>query len=72
MIRQKLFSLNIFYLTKLARDQEATYQAPHSNMVTMAPSPLVQNIMSKHDEDMGRICKKIRIQLGLMHIDSTQ
>ena len=48
------FSLNIFYLTKLAREQEATYHAPHTNMVTMAPSPLVQNHV-KHDEDMGYI-----------------
>jgi hypothetical protein len=42
-------------------------------MVTMAPSPLVQKIMSKHDEDMGRIGKKkFRVQLGLVRIDSTQ
>ena len=43
------------------------------NMVTMAPSPLVRKIMSKHDEDVGRICKKyIRVQLGLVRVDSTQ
>jgi hypothetical protein len=49
---------HFFYLTKLARDREATYHAPHANIVTMAPSPLVRKIMSKHDEDMGRIGKK--------------
>ena len=65
--------LAVKLLTKLAREQEATYHSPHANMVTMAPSPLVQKIMSKHDEDMGRICKKnIRVQLGLLCVDSMQ
>jgi len=42
-------------------------------MVTMAPSPLVRKIMSKHDGDMGRIGKKnIPVQLGLVQVDSTQ
>jgi hypothetical protein len=42
-------------------------------MVTMAPSPLVRKIVSKHDEDMGRICKNnICVQLGLVRIESAQ
>jgi hypothetical protein len=51
-----------FYLIKSAREQEEamydTYHAPHPNIVTMASSPLSE-IMSKHDEDMGYIGKKI-------------
>jgi hypothetical protein len=43
MIIQELFLPSIFYLKKLAREQEATYQAPHADTVTMAPSPIVQN-----------------------------
>jgi hypothetical protein len=47
------------------------YHAPHANMVTMAPSPLVRN-MSKHDEDMGYRQKNISVQLGLVRVDLTQ
>jgi hypothetical protein len=41
-----------------------TYHAPHANMVTMAPSPLVRN-MSKHDEDMGYRKKKYQCTAGV-------
>jgi len=50
----------------------ATDDAPHANMVTMAPSPLVQNHV-KNDKDMGNIlAKKISVQLGLVCVDSMQ
>ena len=39
-------------------DRYHTYHAPHPNIVTMA-LPFVRKIMSKHDEDMGYIGKKI-------------
>jgi len=50
----------------------ATGNAPHANMVTMVPSPLVQNHV-KNDKDMGNIlAKKISVQLGLVCVDSMQ
>ncbi len=39
-----LYYYVIFYLIKSAREgEEATYHAPHPNILTMAPSPLVRN-----------------------------
>ena len=68
------FSLSFLYLTKLAREQEeATYHAPHANVVTMAPSPLVRNHVKTWQGHGMHWQKNISIiQLGLLHVDLTQ
>ena len=69
------FSLSIFYLTKVDREQEATYGTSSSckQHGDNAPPPPSSEIMPKHDEDMGGIGEKnIGGQLGLVRIYLTQ
>ena len=71
--KTKIFSLSIFYLIKWSRERATKYHAPLGNMVTMAPPPLLSEIMPKHDKDRGDIGEKnISRQLGLVCIDLTQ
>jgi hypothetical protein len=59
------FSLSGYYLTKLAREQEAmvygTYRSSRKHDDNGAP-PLSSEIMPKHDEDMGGIGEKISVE----------
>ena len=68
------FSPSISYLTKLARErEEATYHAPHANVVTMAPSPLVRNNVKTWQGHGMHWQKNISIiQLGLLRVDLTK
>ncbi len=72
MIRQSTFFTTYFYLTKLVREQEATYHASHASMLTMAPSPLVRNHVETWQGHGTHWQKNIGAQLGLVHINLMQ
>jgi hypothetical protein len=49
-----------------------TYHAPHPNIVTMAPSPLVRNHVKTWRGHGIHRQKSISVQLGLVRVDLTQ